>query len=128
VAQCILDSGNVVGNFVSREWLENVLEYPKSKLLSLLDYEQRGQIGTSGPVLNPEAAVYLTWYHKKSSRVYHNMRFFVSPSLNHDLVIGAGSMKQHGMLDWLAFEGMNSCPDSKSESLFVRSGSFYNRS
>lgn len=53
----------------------------------------------TGHRLVPEGAIYLTWYHKKSTRVFHNMRFLISEQPMYDLIIGARSIQEHGIQD-----------------------------
>jgi hypothetical protein len=98
-AKCHLDTGNMQGNLVSRRFVEDVLGYPKSAFCSLTKEEEVGATGITGHRLMPEAAIYLTWYHKKSIRVFRNMRFLVSPTPHFDVIIGAGSIQEDGLLD-----------------------------
>ncbi|KAI9646023.1 hypothetical protein NHQ30_005461 [Ciborinia camelliae] len=73
-AKCTIDTGNMQGNIVSREFVEKVLEYSESNFVPLTAAEKEGGFGVTGHKLVPEGAIYLTWYHSKSTRVFHNMR------------------------------------------------------
>jgi len=98
-AKCTIDTGNMQGNIVSQRFVEDVLEYPKSAFCSLTKEEEVGAIGITGHQLIPEAAIYLTWYHKKSTRVFRNMRFLISSSQHFDIIIGTRSIQKYGLLD-----------------------------
>lgn len=98
---CTIDTGNTQGNIVSRNFVENVLEYPKSSIQELTYAEKLGGSGITGHKLIPKGAIYLTWYHNKSSRVFHNMRFLISEHSKIDLIIGARSCLEHGIQDEL---------------------------
>jgi hypothetical protein len=56
-------------------------------------------MGITGDKFTPEAAIYLTWWHKKSTRVFRDMRFLISPQKQFDLIIGAHSIRAHNLLD-----------------------------
>ncbi len=99
IARCTIDTGNQQGNVVSREFVETVLEYSASNFCKLTEEEGRGGKGVTGHTLIPDGAIYLTWYHKKSTRVFRNMRFLISPIQNYDLIIGARSIKKDNILD-----------------------------
>jgi hypothetical protein len=99
IGMCTIDTGNMQGNIVSRDFVENVLEYPKSSIRDLTEAEKGGGTGVTGDKLIPEGAIYLTWYHRKSSRVFHNMRFLISKHPMYDLIIGARSIHEHGIQD-----------------------------
>ncbi|KAH8672830.1 hypothetical protein BGZ60DRAFT_285843 [Tricladium varicosporioides] len=98
-AKCTIDTGNMQGNIVSRKFVEEVLGYPESAFCPLTKEEEVGATGITGHQLIPECAVYLTWYHKKSTRIFRNMRFLVSPNEMCDLIIGAQSIQKHKVLD-----------------------------
>lgn len=97
-AQCTVDTGNLQGNTVSREFLLNTLRYPESAIERLKDSEKRGGVSTTGDILVPEGACHLTWYHSKSTQVFRGMRFLISPNPRCDLVIGARSIERHNLL------------------------------
>ena len=99
IGKCTIDTGNTQGNIVSRHFVEHVLEFPKSSIRELTDAEKEGGSGVTGHRLVPEGAIYLTWYHKKSTRVFHNMRFLISEHPMYDLIIGARSIQEHGIQD-----------------------------
>ena len=87
------------GNIVSRKFVEDVLQYSESNFSELTKDEKNGGTGITGHTLIPDGAIYLTWYHKKSTRVFRNMRFLISPNDHCDLVIGARSIQKHRLLD-----------------------------
>jgi hypothetical protein len=87
------------GNIVSRQFVEEVLEYPESAFCALTKQEEAGATGITGHQLIPQGAIYLTWYHKKSTRVFRNMRFLISPHQHYDLIIGARSIQKDRLLD-----------------------------
>ncbi|RDW57281.1 hypothetical protein BP5796_12731 [Coleophoma crateriformis] len=99
LARCTIDTGNQQGNVVSREFVETVLEYSASNFCELTKEEEKGGRSVTGHILIPDGAIYLTWYHKKSTRVFRNMRFLVSPIGNYDMIIGARSIKKDNILD-----------------------------
>jgi hypothetical protein len=97
ILQVITDR-NMQGNIVSRELVEDVLEYSKSNFSELTNEEKNGGMGITGHKLIPEGAIYLTWYQKKSTRVFRNMCFLISPNQHCDLIIGARSILKDGLL------------------------------
>jgi len=97
-AKCTIDTGNQQGNIVSRDFVLNVLQFPESHFKPLTEKEKRGGTGYTGHTMVPENAIYLTWYHKKSTRVFRNMRFLISPNQHCDLIIGVHSIRQHNLL------------------------------
>lgn len=99
LARCTIDTGNLQGNVVSREFVEKVLEYSEENFSKLTKDEELGATGITGHTLIPDSAIYLTWYHEKSTRVFRNMRFLISPIKNYDLIIGARSIKKDNILD-----------------------------
>jgi hypothetical protein len=104
-AKCNIDTGNYQGNFVSRDFVENVLGMDRSIFAPLSKQESRGGIGIMGNLIVPEGAIYLTWYHKNSTRVFRNMRFLVLPYKTFDLNIGANSIRTLHLLDIPNFAG-----------------------
>jgi hypothetical protein len=84
---------------VSREFVERVLEYPPERFRELTKEEERGGTGITGDLHIPEGAIYLTWYHKNSTRVFRDMRFLISPYSDCDLIIGARSIQKDGILN-----------------------------
>ncbi|KAF7949121.1 hypothetical protein EAE96_008290 [Botrytis aclada] len=97
-AKCTIDTGNMQGNIVSRDFVENVLEYSEANFARLTAAEKEGGFGITGDKLVPEGAIYLTWYHSKSTRVFHDMRFLISPHSQCDLIIGARSILKDDLL------------------------------
>jgi hypothetical protein len=61
--------------------------------------EEDGGTGITGHKLIPEGAIYLTWYHSNSTRVFRDMRFLMLEHPMHDLVIGARSIQKNNILD-----------------------------
>jgi len=98
-AMCTIDTGNMQGNIVSRKFVEDVLQYSESNFSELTKEEKKGGTGITGHTLIPDGAIYLTWYHKKSTRVFRNMRFLISPNQHCDLIIGARSILKDRLLD-----------------------------
>jgi hypothetical protein len=98
-AKCTIDTGNHQGNIVSRDFVVNVLEFPEANFKPLNDKERKGAIGITGNRFVPEAAIYLTWYHSKSTRVFRDMRFLITPNPHCDLIIGAYSIQANQLLD-----------------------------
>jgi len=84
---------------VSRKFVEDVLQYSESNFSELTKEEKKGGTGITGHTLIPDGAIYLTWYHKKSTRVFRNMRFLISPNQHCDLIIGARSILKDRLLD-----------------------------
>lgn len=95
---CTIDTGNIQGNFVSQKFLVEQLGVPPADFRPLTERERRGIIGTAQQGFIPQGAVYLTWYHSRSSRVYHNMRFLILPNVHADLVLGAHSIHKYNLL------------------------------
>ena len=98
-AKCTIDTGNMQGNIVSREFVVEVLGFSDANFHELTASEKEGGAGVTGDKLIPEGAIYLTWYHNKSTRVFRNMRFLISPHPHYDLIIGARSIQKHNLLD-----------------------------
>jgi hypothetical protein len=99
IAKCTIDTGNMQGNIVSRQFLEQVLEFPASSFIKLTEEEESGATGITGDSHIPQGAAYLTWYHKKSTRVFRDMRFLISSNEHCDLIIGAQSIQKDKILD-----------------------------
>jgi hypothetical protein len=97
-AKCTIDTGNMQGNIVSRAFVENVLEFSEANFSELTTAEKEGGTSATGHTLIPDGAIYLTWYHKKSTRVFRNMRFLVSSNQHCDLIIGARSIHKDKLL------------------------------
>jgi hypothetical protein len=98
IAKCTIDTGNMQGNIVSRDFVENVLNFPSTNFLKLTNEEERGGTTISGDLHIPQGAIYLTWYHKSSTRVFRDMRFLISPAPNCDMIIGAQSIEEGKIL------------------------------
>lgn len=76
----------------------NELGYSEDGLLELTPEEKKGGISVTETKLIPQGAVYLDWYHGRSSHVFRNMRFLVSPHSICDLIIGARSIQKNNIL------------------------------
>jgi len=98
-AKCTIDTGNLQGNIVSRAFLVDVLGYSEADFHKLTKEEEDGGTGITGHTLIPEGAIYLTWYHSNSTRVFRDMRFLVSEHPIYDLIIGAHSIRKNNILD-----------------------------
>ena len=98
LARCTIDTGNHQGNFVSKTFVIEDLEYPESDFLPLNPVEKEGGLSASNHKLIPEAAVIITWYHAGSTRLFRNMRFLVMSNPEYHLVIGARSIAKHNLL------------------------------
>lgn len=97
-AKCTIDTGNLQGNIVSRDFVINILEYSEANFRELTEEEKRGGTTVTGDLFVPEGAIYLTWYHENSTRVFRSMRFLVSPHAHCDLIIGARSIVKDKLL------------------------------
>jgi hypothetical protein len=98
IAKCIIDTGNMQGNIASRDFAENVLGISVTSFKSLTKEEEMGGTGITGDLHIPQGAIYLTWYHKNSTRVFRDMRFLISSTPQCDLIIGARSIQQDKIL------------------------------
>jgi hypothetical protein len=72
-AKCTIDTGNMQGNIVSREFVVDILEISESKFCNLTTTEKERGAGLTDHKLIPEGAIYLTLYHNNSTRVFHDM-------------------------------------------------------
>ncbi len=86
------------GNIASRDFVENVLEFHESSFEDLTKEEEMGGTGITGDSHIPLGAIYPTWYHKSSTRVFRDMRFLISPTQHCDLIIGARSIQKEKIL------------------------------
>ena len=98
-AKCTIDTGNLQGNLVSREFAVGVLGYTEEDFQMLTKEEEDGGAGVTGHRLIPEGAIYLTWYHSNSTRVFRDMRFLITEHPMYDLIIGACSIQKYRILD-----------------------------
>lgn len=98
-AKCTIDTGNLQGNIVSKAFVIDILGYSESSFHELTTEEEYGGTGVTGHKLIPESAIYLTWYHNNSTRVFRDMRFLISEHPMYDLIIGARSIHEHNILD-----------------------------
>ena len=98
LAKCTIDTGNLQGNIVSRDFAEKVLGFPSSSFGELTKEEEIGGTGIMGEQHIPLSVIHLTWYHNNSTRVFRDMRFLVSPAPHCDLIIGAWSIQKDRIL------------------------------
>jgi hypothetical protein len=98
-AKCTIDTGNLQGNIVSRAFAVDVLGYTEQDFHNLTNDEVEGGAGVTGHKLIPDGAIYLTWYHSNSTRVFRDMRFLISEHPMYDLIIGARSIQKNRILD-----------------------------
>jgi hypothetical protein len=98
-AKCTIDTGNLQGNIVSRAFVVDVLGFTESDFQELTKAEEDGGTGVTGHKLIPHGAIYLTWYHINSTRVFRDMRFLISDHPMYDLIIGARSIQENNILD-----------------------------
>ncbi|RDW56921.1 hypothetical protein BP5796_12988 [Coleophoma crateriformis] len=98
-AKCTIDTGNLQGNIVSRAFVVDVLGYSETSFQKLTKAEEEGGTGITGHKLFPSGAIYLTWYHNSSTRVFRDMRFLVSEYPMYELVIGAHSIEEENILN-----------------------------
>lgn len=98
-AKCMIDTGNLQGNIVSKAFVVDVLGYPKSSFQPLTKLEEAGGTGVTGHKLIPQGAIHLTWYYSNSTRVFRDMRFLISEHPMYDLIIGSRSIHQNRILD-----------------------------
>jgi hypothetical protein len=97
IAKCMVDTGNLQGNLISKDFLEN-LGYSSSDYTKLKSSDRDGHSASGHPIV-PEGAVKLTWYYPSSPRIYRDMRFLVLENPSHDLVLCAQAIKKHNILD-----------------------------
>jgi len=98
-AKCTIDTGNLQGNLVSKNFVTDVLGFHESHFQPLTKAEEAGGIGVTGHRLTPQGAIFLTWYHSNSTRVFRNMRFLISEHPMYDVIIGSESIHQNRILD-----------------------------
>jgi hypothetical protein len=108
IAKCTIDTGNMQGNVVSRDFVENVLEFPFTSFEKLTGDEQKGGTSITGDLHTPLGAIHLTWYYSSSTRVFRNMRFLISPAPHCDMIIGAQSIQREKILSMPCLMGGNS--------------------
>jgi hypothetical protein len=84
---------------VSRAFLVDVLGYSEANFQKLTKEEEDGGTGITGHKFIPDGAIYLTWYHGSSTRVFRDMRFLISEHPMYDLIIGAHSIHKNKILD-----------------------------
>lgn len=98
LAKCTIDTGNLQGNIVSRDFAEKVLGFPSSSFGEFTKEEEIGGTSITGEQHIPLGVIHLTWYHNNSTRVFRDMRFLVSPAPHCDLIIGAWSIQKDRIL------------------------------
>jgi hypothetical protein len=97
IAKCMIDTGNLQGNLISKTFLEEHLGYTSSDYTKLKDSDDGHSV--SGHPVVPEGAVKLTWYHPSSVRIYRDMRFLVLENATHDLVLCAQAIEKHNIVN-----------------------------
>jgi hypothetical protein len=96
-ARCTFDTGCLQGNIISKEFALR-LGYTESDFKPLRPKEKTGGTSATGHAHMPEGALYITWYHNSSPRLYSGMRFLVSSDTDCQLIIGARSILKHKLL------------------------------
>ncbi|PMD62377.1 uncharacterized protein K444DRAFT_661563 [Hyaloscypha bicolor E] len=99
ISKFAIDTGNLQGNIVSRDFVEKVPDLPSSSFEKLTKEEESRGTGITGESHIPLGAIQLTWYHKNSTRVFRDMQFFSLASPHCDLIIGAWSIQKEKILD-----------------------------
>ena len=97
--QCIFDTGNLVGNFVSKSFLVEELGVQESEFNreGLTETEKSGESASGHPVI-PEGWIELTWHPHNCAMPYRNMRFLVLENPKFELTICARTIEQHKIL------------------------------
>jgi hypothetical protein len=97
--QCIFDTGNLVGNFVSKAFLIEELGFQESEFnrAGLTEAEKSGESASGHPVI-PEGWIELTWYPPNCPSPYRNMRFLVLENPKFELTICARTIEKHNIL------------------------------
>lgn len=93
--RCVLDTACFQGNIISSEFA-HALGFTEFEPLS--SKEQDGGIVANGSKHDVSGALYLSWFHSTSVKVYRDMRFLVSESAPVDLVIGTHSIVRHRLI------------------------------
>lgn len=96
-ARCTFDTGCLQGNIISKEFALK-LGYTEADFKPLKSRERNGGTSATGHAHMPEGALYITWYHNSSPRLYGGMRFLVSSETQCQLIIGARSIQKHRLL------------------------------
>lgn len=97
--QCIFDTANLVGNFVSKAFLIEELGFQDSDFnrTGLTEGEKSG-ISASGHPVIPEGWIELTWYPPNCPMPYRNMRFLILENPKFELTICARTIEKHNIL------------------------------
>jgi len=98
IAKCMIDTGNLQGNLISKNFLLQHLGYCESDFAKLKDSDRAGSSVSGHPVI-PDGAVKLTWYHPGSVRIYRDMRFLVLENATYDLVLCAQAIEKHKIVN-----------------------------
>lgn len=129
MAQCTIDTANLQGNLVSRDFLLKELGFSESDFKPLKNFHRHG-VSVSGHAVVPDGTVKLTWYHGNSPRVFREMRFFVVPNPLCELVLGARVIQEYGILNPPNFQnGVKDVPhvdDTKGKSSMEESSKYSN--
>jgi hypothetical protein len=97
--QCIFDTANLVGNFVSKTFLIEELGFRESEInhAGLKEAEKSGESASGHPVI-PEGWIELTWHPPNCPMPYRNMRFLVLGNPRFELTICARTIEKHKIL------------------------------
>lgn len=106
VAKCVLDTGNLQGNLVSKSLLIQHFGYDESDIEPLENSDMIG-LSVSGHLVEPVGAVKLSWYHQSSPRVYRDMEFLVTEDSIYELVLCAQDIENHKLLSPPNFSSSN---------------------
>ncbi|KAH6615384.1 hypothetical protein C7974DRAFT_65081 [Boeremia exigua] len=95
---CLLDTGCLHGNIVSKELVET-LGFTETDYQELSELERQGGVTMSGEPFLVEAAIFLSWHHNSSLKRFHRMRFLVaSHGKNFDMIIGAQTICKYELM------------------------------
>ncbi|EHL01062.1 hypothetical protein M7I_2982 [Glarea lozoyensis 74030] len=98
IAKCMIDTGNLQGNLISKDFLVQHLGHSESEFMQLKESEKAGS-SVSGHQVTPEGAVKLTWYHPSSIIIYRDMRFLVMENAMYDMVLCAQAIEKHKIVN-----------------------------
>jgi hypothetical protein len=96
-ARCLLDTGCLKGNLVTRELVER-LGYTESDFQQPTPCESNGAQTLTGEPFNIEAVVFLSWHHSSSPKIYRKMRFLIVSSSSFEMIIGSETITRHRLL------------------------------
>ena len=120
--RCLFDTGCAQGNIVSVEFAER-LGFTPEDFKQLRAEERFGGISATGHKVEPLGVIKLTWYHKRSVKIFRGMRFIVTSNTNYEMVIGCSSLKKH---DLVAPPNFENSVDTKTLPNAIRMGNLVN--